>query len=109
MNGITPLIKSCIGTRATPLATFKTVPAGGVIRPIALLMTNRTPKYTGSRHLYRFSRAESAESVPNSDWLIDKEGRANVNFALNGDASMVFVNDLSNDIDPVYLILPESC
>ena len=30
--------------RVTPATTFSTVPTGGVISPIELLMTNSTPK-----------------------------------------------------------------
>src|SRR3954471_9779 len=48
MNGHTPLMISSMLIRLTPQTTFSTTPTGGVIRPIALLMMNNTPKYTGS-------------------------------------------------------------
>jgi hypothetical protein len=41
---LTPRITSVIDTRATPLTTLSTMPTGGVMRPIALLMMNSTPK-----------------------------------------------------------------
>ena len=44
MNGQTPLITSSMLIFETPQTTFSTTPTGGVIRPIALLMMNRTPK-----------------------------------------------------------------
>ena len=48
MNGQTPLMISSMLILETPQTTFSTTPTGGVIRPMALLMMNRTPKYTGS-------------------------------------------------------------
>src|SRR4051794_18331973 len=48
MNGQTPLMISSMLIRLTPQTTFSTTPTGGVIRPMALLMMNNTPKYTGS-------------------------------------------------------------
>jgi hypothetical protein len=39
-----PRMTPAIGTRATPHTTFKTVPTGGVSRPMELLMMNITPK-----------------------------------------------------------------
>src|SRR5436305_9048659 len=48
MNGHTPLMISSMLIRLTPQTTLSTTPTGGVIRPIALLMMNSTPKYTGS-------------------------------------------------------------
>ena len=43
-KGITPFIKSDIEVFVTPATTFKTVPTGGVINPILLLIINSTPK-----------------------------------------------------------------
>src|SRR5690606_22675328 len=43
-NGVTPVITFPRGTRATPLTTLRTMPTGGVIRPMQLFITNRTPK-----------------------------------------------------------------
>src|SRR5436305_13990052 len=48
MNGQTPLMISSMLILDTPHTTLSTTPTGGVIRPIALLMMNSTPKYTGS-------------------------------------------------------------
>src|SRR3954462_101746 len=48
MNGITPLTMSSMLMLETPHTTLSTTPTGGVIRPMALLMMNSTPKYTGS-------------------------------------------------------------
>src|SRR3954468_20830381 len=48
MKGQTPLMISSMLIRETPQTTFSTTPTGGVIRPMALLMMNNTPKYTGS-------------------------------------------------------------
>src|SRR3954467_4246328 len=48
MKGQTPLMTSSMLILETPQTTFSTTPTGGVIRPIALLMMNSTPKYTGS-------------------------------------------------------------
>src|SRR2546428_545381 len=48
MNGSMPRVTSSILMRPTPATVLSTVPTGGVIRPMALLMTNSTPKYTGS-------------------------------------------------------------
>jgi hypothetical protein len=48
MKGQTPLMTSSMLIRETPQTTFRTTPTGGVINPIALLMMNSTPKYTGS-------------------------------------------------------------
>ena len=48
MKGSTPRVTSSIFMRPTPATTLSTVPTGGVIRPIELLMMNSTPKYTGS-------------------------------------------------------------
>ena len=44
MNGQTPLMMSSMLIRETPQTTFSTTPTGGVIRPMALLMMNSTPK-----------------------------------------------------------------
>ena len=41
---MTPFINSSMFSLETPQMTFRTVPTGGVIRPIELLMMNRTPK-----------------------------------------------------------------
>ncbi len=43
-NGSTPRITNVIGMRATPQTTLSTMPTGGVIRPMALLMMKSTPK-----------------------------------------------------------------
>src|SRR3954452_15144921 len=48
MKGQTPLMISSMLILETPQTTFSTTPTGGVIRTIALLMMNSTPKYTGS-------------------------------------------------------------
>src|ERR1700710_1697039 len=48
MNGQTPLMISSMLMLETPQTTLSTTPTGGVIRPMALLMMNNTPKYTGS-------------------------------------------------------------
>src|SRR3990167_566057 len=47
-NGRVPLTVSMKGTFDTPETTFSTRPTGGVIRPMAQVITNSTPKYTGS-------------------------------------------------------------
>ena len=44
MKGHTPFIRSSMLIRVTPATTLSTVPTGGVIRPIELLMMKRTPK-----------------------------------------------------------------
>ncbi len=41
---MTPLMRSSIFSLETPQMTLSTVPTGGVIRPIELLMMNSTPK-----------------------------------------------------------------
>ena len=43
-QGSTPLVTSSIFMRPTPATTLSTVPTGGVISPIELLMMNSTPK-----------------------------------------------------------------
>src|SRR5712691_11646500 len=48
MNGSMPRVTSSIFMRPTPATVLSTVPTGGVISPMALLMMNSTPKYTGS-------------------------------------------------------------
>src|SRR3954453_7415427 len=48
MNGQTPLMISSMLMLETPQTTLSTTPTGGVIRPMALLMMNSTPKKTGS-------------------------------------------------------------
>src|SRR5205085_9386839 len=48
IKGQTPLITYSILIFETPQTTVSTTPTVGVISPIALLMMNRTPKYTGS-------------------------------------------------------------
>jgi hypothetical protein len=44
MNGQTPLMMSSMLMRDAPQTTLRTMPTGGVIRPIELLMMKRTPK-----------------------------------------------------------------
>src|SRR5881398_111355 len=44
MKGQTPLMISSMLILDTPHTTFSTTPTGGVIRPMALLMMNSTPK-----------------------------------------------------------------
>src|SRR6185295_4797032 len=48
MNGQTPLMICSMLIPVTPPTTLSTTPTGGVTRPMALLMMNSTPKYTGS-------------------------------------------------------------
>jgi hypothetical protein len=43
-NGHTPFITSSMLVLVTPATTFSTTPTGGVINPIELLITNKTPK-----------------------------------------------------------------
>ena len=43
-NGHRPFISSLIEILAMPQITLRTMPTGGVIRPMALFMMNSTPK-----------------------------------------------------------------
>lgn len=47
-NGKIPLTSSSILIFPIPQITFNTVPTGGVIKPMDVFITKRTPKYTGS-------------------------------------------------------------
>jgi len=44
MNGMTPRVTSSMLILPTPATAFNTVPTGGVIKPMALLMIKSTPK-----------------------------------------------------------------
>ena len=44
MKGITPRVTSSMLIFHTPATALSTVPTGGVIRPMAQLMMNSTPK-----------------------------------------------------------------
>ena len=44
MNGTTPSVTASMLTLPTPATVLSTTPTGGVIRPMALLIMNSTPK-----------------------------------------------------------------